>query len=128
MILYACDDLIWASRIRAAAEAVGLRALRVRDPDALASHLENPGLRGILVDLADMQTARPLLTRLHADDRHTAIPIVAFGPHVDAESLNEAKRLGAHQVFTRAAMQRRLPNVLEAWASQSLDNQPPFRG
>ena len=119
MILYACDDLIWASRIRAAAEAVGLRPLRVRDPDALASHLETPGLRGILIDLADMQTARPLLARLHADDKHAAIPIVAFGPHVDAESLNEAKRLGSGQVFTRAAMQKKLPEVLRAWADQS---------
>lgn len=119
MILYASDDLIWASRIRAAADAAGLTALRIHRVEDLDCHLKNPGILAILIDIADMVTAKALLEHLASLGSCRTYPIVAFGPHVDADSLNEARAKGADQVFSRATMTRKLSSMVSQWARQN---------
>lgn len=40
------------------------------------------------------------------------IRILAFGPHVDADALQRARDLGAHDVTTRGAFSANLPDIL----------------
>ncbi len=41
------------------------------------------------------------------------IPIMAYGPHVDVEMMQEAKRLGADSVYARSRFSNSLPQLLQ---------------
>ena len=51
MVLYCAADLIWATRIRAAAEAAGIPSRPVRDLAMLEARLADSPVRGLIVDL-----------------------------------------------------------------------------
>lgn len=106
-------DLIFASRIRAAAAAEGVRVETVTTSNALieAAHAARPRL--ILVDLA-ARGVDPvsLIGALKADSALASVPIVAFGPHVDADLLVAAREAGADRVLARSAFVRLLPSLL----------------
>lgn len=109
MIAYFASDLIWATRIKACADDLGIAARPVRSLDMLDARLADSPVRGLVVDLDQPQTAMMLIKRVR---EWPAIRIVAFGPHVETEALGEARRLGADAVMTRGAFHSRLADVL----------------
>lgn len=106
-------DLIFASRIRGAGAAEGVRVDTVATAQALleAAHAARPRL--ILIDLA-ARGADPvsLIAAVKADPELASVPIVAFGPHVDADVLTAARDAGADRVLARSAFVRLLPSLL----------------
>ena len=40
------------------------------------------------------------------------VRVIAFGPHVDAESLQLARELGAEEALARSSFYHRLPEIL----------------
>lgn len=112
MILYAAADLIWASKIKASADALGLSARPVRTPEMLAARLADTpgGPSALLVDMDKGDDALVLIRQARA-----ALPglaIVAFGPHVAKELLQSAREAGATDVLTRGALEHNLEDVL----------------
>lgn len=99
-------DLMFASRIRGPAPD----AKTGSDPEALRGGL-GPATRLILVDL-------------HARGAVAAIPgfreaapsatLVAFGSHVETETLQAARDAGADRVMARSAFVRELPGLVAA--------------
>jgi CheY-like chemotaxis protein len=74
----------------------------VRDPPAL-----------ILVDLAsDPRAANRTIQVLKTSSATRRVPIVAFGPHVAAENLEQAHAAGADRVVTRGQLQSSLAEIL----------------
>lgn len=118
MILYCCSDLMWASKVRATADALGIPARPARDRAMFLARLEDSPVRGVLIDLEAAGSGELLaLSRgPGADPRAAQVRVVAFGPHVEAVRLAEAARAGASAVYARGALVARLPEVLRALA------------
>lgn len=97
-------DLMFASRIRGVAPA----AKTVQRGDALEAAIE-PATRLILVDLH----ARGALEAIQAlRDAGSAATIVAFGSHVETDTLQAARAAGADRVMARSAFVRDLPALV----------------
>lgn len=109
------DDLFFRSRIEATAEAAGVRVLVSRTPAELADRLEEAGGGGVLVDLG--LSAGDPAEAIRALKRRADPPtVVAWGSHVDVESLEAARAAGADRVLARSAFTRRLPDLLRELA------------
>lgn len=124
MIVYACSDLFFATRIGSTAETLGVVSRSVRDATALAQRLDrvddgkaNEPVGALMVDLDLGDTALALIEQAKA---HAAAPVViAFGSHVATELLNAARAAGADQVLPRSAFTAKLPGLLEQYAQQA---------
>ena len=99
MLVYACNDLLFASKIAAAARAAGLTARPARSAAVLRDRLEQiaDGKPNGAVDAAwiDLEREDALeLVRIALE--HTPRPaVLAFGPHVDVAKLRAAADAGA---------------------------------
>lgn len=114
MILYCAADLIWATKIRATAEAVGVSSRPVRDLAMLEARLADSPVRGLVVDL-EAPAGLELIRRLRgpgAGERERAVAVVAFGPHVELERFQAAREAGAERVMARGAFDRGLGQIL----------------
>ncbi|MEX1015362.1 MAG: hypothetical protein WDZ31_01350 [Phycisphaeraceae bacterium] len=124
MIVYCCADLIFATRIRATAEALGLVTRPVRDAEMLRKRLEqvddgtpgrpNDPVTALMLDLDAGEPALPLIKQTKQHD--PTIPVIAFGPHVAVDLLDAAKQQGADVVLPRGAFTARLPDLLRQYA------------
>ena len=115
MILYAAADLIWASRIKGVADSLEVPARPARDLAMLEARLADCQICGMIVDLDKESDAIDLIRRLR-DSRATpaqrAIRIVACGPHVRRDLLQQAREAGADEVLTRGTFDHGLDVIL----------------
>lgn len=115
MILYAASDLLWATRIKATADDIGLSARPARTLEMLEARLADSDVRGLMVDLDVPETALALIERLRgpgASPAERAVRILAFGPHVAVELFQRAREAGADRVMARGGLADTLPAVL----------------
>lgn len=126
MILYSAADLIWATRIKATADALGLPCRPARNRDMLDARLADSDVRALIVDLEAPETALDLTARVTQENARRAAPsgnntppirVVAFGPHVHTDRLQAARDAGAHDVLTRGAFNNNLEDILLRLAS-----------
>lgn len=118
MILYACADLLWATKIKGTADALGIAARPVRSVEMLIARLADSPVSALMVDLEMGQTAIDLIRHVRAHEaepsaRPRPLPILAFGPHVDVDGLSAAKAAGATEAVARGGLQARLGEVLK---------------
>lgn len=115
MLLYFAADLLWATRIKALANDLGLPARPVRSLDMLTARLAEGGVKGLVVDLDAPEIALQLISRLKGQDASQAdrsIRVLAWGPHVHKELFQQARDAGADEVLTRGAFDHALPEIL----------------
>jgi DNA-binding NarL/FixJ family response regulator len=113
IVLGLAADLLFTSRIRAAAQAAGVQAILCRKPDELvAAALENAPHR-IFIDL-DARTHDPVqvISSLKSDERTRSIDLVAFVSHVRADVIANARKAGADTVLARSAFVQQLPALV----------------
>jgi CheY-like chemotaxis protein len=112
-VLAVVEDLLFGSRIREAARAVGIEVVSVRALEAALERCraEPPAL--VLLDL-DQERLRPLeLVRLlRSEAALSGLAIVGFASHVNAERLRSAEAAGCSEVLPRGAFVRALPELL----------------
>lgn len=118
MVIYCCTDLIFATKIRSSADAMGVPTRPARDSEALRKRLErvddgriNGPVTGVLIDLEMGDDGLALLDQVKTFDR--AIPVVTFGSHVATEVLQAARERGADFVMPRSMFSASLPSLLE---------------
>ncbi len=118
MIVYCCQDLIFATKIRATAEAVGVATRPTRNAEALNNRLQqvddgkpNEPVTGVLIDLETGQQGLALLDQAKAFDDQ--LPVVVFGSHVATQQLQVAHDRGADFVMPRSQFAANLPVILE---------------
>lgn len=121
MLIYCCADLIFATKVKATADAAGKPARPARDATMLQARLEqvedgriNEPVTGVIVDLDLGDTALALIDQVRA--HAPQLPVVAFGPHVAVALLETARQRGAH-VLTRGAFTAQLPQLVDSLGS-----------
>lgn len=115
MLLYFAADLLWATRIKALANDLGIPARPVRNLEMLNARLGEGGVKGIVVDLDAPEMALQLIARLRSEGAsggERAIRVLAWGPHVAKELFQQARGAGADEVLTRGAFDHALPEIL----------------
>lgn len=123
MIVFHASDLIWATRIKSTADDLGIPCRPVRSVEMLDARLADappPGVTGLIVDLDAPETAFALIERLRPADGVTeagptprTVRIIAFGPHVEAPLLREARSKGVNQSITRGMLHANLAQILQ---------------
>lgn len=119
MIGFIASDLIWSSRIKATADAVGLKSKRLFNPDGLAALIAAGPVELVLVDL-ESEDRDALIGALRGPDatpEARSIPTLAWGPHVLVEQIQAARDAGIDAVVTRGAFSNRLESILERVAA-----------
>src|SRR5688572_19759482 len=101
-------DLIFASRIRAAADAAGVRARFARNDAELIDAAADADL--VIVDL-DARWLDPSASIRRVKQEHGK-PVVAFVSHVRTDAIEAARAAGADRVLARSAFVQQLPDIL----------------
>lgn len=121
-VLYLASDLIWATKIKSTAEAIGVEARPVRSIEMLTARLEDTEAAALILDLEAAETALAMLDFLKgpdAPDHAGTIRTLAFAPHVKRDIIDEARVRGAHEVLTRGSFDHDLPEILLRLAARN---------
>src|SRR5258706_13061769 len=112
-VIAVVDDLFFASKIRGAAEELGVMVKFARNADAMlaAARRDHPDL--IIFDL-NSERANPaeMARQLKADEQLRSVPLLGFFSHVQIELRQEAEAAGIDQVLPRSAFTTQLNQIL----------------
>src|SRR5215207_8192579 len=114
-VISVVDDMFFASKIRAVAEAAGVEISFPRSLEAVVSKAREtkPGL--ILVDLHNQRIDPIALAReLKADQKLRDIKLLGFFSHVQTELKMNALSAGFDQIIPRSVFARDLAEILAA--------------
>ena len=115
IVISVVDDMFFASKIRAVAEAVGKEISSPRSQEAVVSKAREtkPGL--IVVDLHNQRIDPVALAReLKSDEELRSIRLLGFFSHVETELRRNALDAGFDEVIPRSVFARDLPVLLAA--------------
>jgi DNA-binding NarL/FixJ family response regulator len=112
------DDMMFTSRITGTARDLGFEIKVARAQEGLETLIRSQPPAALIIDLAnpDLDLLRLLSTAKAASPATT---IVAYGSHVDAEPLKEARKAGCDVVLPRSQFAERLPQLLPEWLSST---------
>jgi DNA-binding NarL/FixJ family response regulator len=109
MILVAVRDLLFSSKIDAAARRVGAQVAWAPRGVPLAAAVAERSPRAILADLGEPGALDALRA---ARSAQPAVRIVGFVGHLRADVLDEARAMGVEEVLTRGQLAASLDDVL----------------
>lgn len=112
-ILLLIPDLFFSVKVADTARALGYTTRDVADADALLLAARE-GAAAIVLDTqarTDWQTA---VRALKSDPATAAVPILAFGSHVDVNASRAAVAAGVDRLVTRGKLSRELPDLLRS--------------
>ena len=105
-VLVLVRDLIFATKIRGTAEALGRSVLMLRDPVKLSQH----DARLLIVDL-NLPGVIPLAAHWQSQGDSNR-KVVGFVSHVDADTIARARAAGLDRVLPRSRFVEELPALL----------------
>jgi CheY-like chemotaxis protein len=109
------DDLIFTSRIAGAARARGLTLRAARSAEALLEQARRHPPGGVLIDLSNPGLDLPELLRRLAEVCSPPPRVMAYGSHVEAETLRAARAAGCDPVLPRSRFVEVLETDLPRW-------------
>ena len=109
------DDLIFISRIVATASAQGLNLKSARSAANLVALARQQRPRCVIVDLANPGLILPGLLMELADVCDPLPRVVAYGSHVDTDTLRAARAAGCDPVWPRSKFVEELATALLQW-------------
>jgi hypothetical protein len=117
-----CRDLIFTTKIQGTARALDYRIEVIGDVAKAKVGIESLHPRVVLIDLTagDLSTSAAISEYLALAGPETWL--VAFGPHVEALALAEAKAAGCQVVLPRSKFAGDLPTLLQFYFSQRPDD------
>jgi len=114
VVLAVVDDMFFAAKIRATAEAVGVEVKFPRTETALVEKARETSPDLIIVDLHNQKLDAPSLARkLKGTDELRDIKLLAFFSHVETEVQRNALEAGFDQVLPRSVFSRDLGVILK---------------
>ncbi|MDE3156563.1 MAG: response regulator transcription factor [Acidobacteriota bacterium] len=114
MILAAVDDLMFASKIQAAAGGVGAALTFARTPADILEKVASLTPALVIFDL-NSSRLQPIETiaRLKAEPAHAGIRAIGFVSHVDTDTIRRARAAGIDEVMARSAFSKNLAEILK---------------
>jgi CheY-like chemotaxis protein len=113
-IIAAVDDMLFASKIRATAEALGVNIKFHRRLDSLVSAAVEQSPELILVDLHNEKLNPIELAReLKSNEGLRTIPLLGFFSHVQTDLQRQAVEAGYDQVIPRSVFSRDLAKIIK---------------
>ena len=109
IVIAVVDDMFFASKIRAVAEAVGTEISFPRSKEALMQKVRETKPRLVIVDLHNQKIDPNELAQ-----ELTGIRLLGFFSHVQTELQRNAIAAGFDQVIPRSVFARDLPQILTA--------------
>jgi CheY-like chemotaxis protein len=113
MVLAILDDLMFTSKIRAAAGQLGVPVVFARSSDSALAEMRRSPPALVILDLNNARTD-PIGTvrTMKGDPALAAIPTVGFASHVQVDAIDAARTAGVGEVMARSAFTQRLPEIL----------------
>ena len=108
------DDLIFTSRITGVASSLGLNVRAARSAEAILNLARRQPPHCVIVDLANPGLVLVDLMR-QLGELVNSPRVVAYGSHVDTESLRAARAAGCDPVLPRSKFVEELPTALPLW-------------
>jgi CheY-like chemotaxis protein len=106
VVIVVVDDMFFASKIRAVAEAVGVEVSFPRNKEAVIEKAR--GARLIIVDLHNQKIDPVELAR-----ELSGVKLIGFFSHVETELRQRALAAGYDSVIPRSVFARDLPEILQ---------------
>ena len=103
-------DLIFAARIRSAAEAVSVSVILAKDVEEFLTKVQEIHPRLAIIDLDRRGLA---VEHVVTEVKQYDVPLLAYGSHVRADVLNAARDAGADRVMARGAFAKQLSELLK---------------
>ncbi len=115
------SDLMFGSRLSAAAARTDLRIEQLGNLDAAARRVSSPDVGLVIVDLSSSALdPADAVQRLRA--ARPDVPILAFGPHVHEARLRVARAAGASEVLSRGAFDAHIDDILRRYLTRRPQN------
>jgi CheY-like chemotaxis protein len=113
MVLCVVDDMLFASKIRAAASGLGVTVAFEKNPDAVAARIagEHPSLVIFDLDAARLRAVETIAV-LKADPATATIRTLGYVSHVQTARIAEARAAGIDDVKARSAFTSQLGEIL----------------
>jgi predicted metal-dependent hydrolase len=108
------SDLFFVPRLMDVVRACGALPVVTETPDEFVAAVDRHFPVVALVDLATPGDWAAAIQRCKLRPHTRAIPIYAFGSHVDAATLQAARRAGADHAWARSRFMAELPAVVES--------------
>jgi len=126
MVMAVVDDLIFASKIRAAAAHAGVQVAFVRSRDAVLPEIADRRPSLVIFDL-DREPLDPLgaIRAIRADAGLRSTRLVAYVRHTSADLIVAAREAGIDQVLARSAFFPALAAMLAPGPSSPLAPSAP---
>ena len=109
-VVLAINDLIFETKVRATAQAMGVAVRCVRSTTELTMQLEAGAVSLVVIDLNTVSDAIDAVRMAVAHDRSPKV--LAFVSHVDLDLAQQARDAGAHDVLPRSRFVVELPAIL----------------
>jgi CheY-like chemotaxis protein len=113
-------DLFFAPRFADVIRAQGGAPIIVDTPDALVDAVDQHFPVLALVDLGSPGDWQGALRRLKNRPHTRAVPVYAFGSHVDAATLRTARAAGADHAWARSRMVEELPALVARYLAPAV--------
>jgi CheY-like chemotaxis protein len=113
--LLLCEDMIFTSRIVGTAEALGLSIKTAKDQAALQELAKRQAVSCVIIDLANPGLNISALIDWLRQNCTPTPRTVAYGAHVNVESLKKAREAGCDLVLPRSKFAEDLPRALPQW-------------
>jgi PleD family two-component response regulator len=113
MVLAVVDDLMFTSKIKAAARQLGVDVDFARSSNAALAEMRTKSPALVILDLNNARTD-PLGTvaAMKGDPALASIPTVGFVSHVQTDLIDAARAAGVDEVLARSAFTARLAEIL----------------
>ena len=112
-VIAVVDDMFFAAKIKATAEALGITVAMPRTKEMLFEKLTETKSALVLVDLHN-QKINPLDLARELKAKDQQVSLLGFFSHVETELRQQALAAGFDQVIPRSVFSRDLGQILEA--------------
>ncbi len=113
MILAVLDDLMFTSKIKTAANQLGVAVTFARSADAARAALGSAKPSLVILDLNNTRVdPLGIVSEMRSNPALDAIPTVAFVSHVQTDLIQAARNAGVGDVLARSAFVAQLPEIL----------------
>jgi PleD family two-component response regulator len=115
MILAIVDDLMFTSKIKTAANQLGVPIVFARSKEAALDEMRKRAPTRVIFDLNSARTdPLGIVGAMKQDPALASLPTVGFVSHVRADVINAARQAGVDEVMARSAFTERLAEILKS--------------